>query len=82
MTNRYQIPQHDVEPTEEMIEWLHENEEDWSGDECGIVLIHNDGTEETGYPGDWVVRDEHGRYHIEKEKTDEARSELVLDQRD
>jgi len=72
MTDRYQIPSHDVAPSDEMIEWLHENIEDWSGDECGIVLIHNDGTEETGFPGDWVVRDKDGRYHIEKEKSDEA----------
>lgn len=71
-TTRYQIPRHDQEPSEEMIDWLHENTEDWSGDECGIVLVHTDGGEETGFPGDWVVRDENGRYHIEKEKSDEA----------
>lgn len=64
--NRYQIPQHDQMPSEEMIEWLSENVEDWSGDESGILLIHNDGTEEMGVPGDWVVRDEFGRYSIQK----------------
>ena len=71
-TTRYQIPRHDQEPSEEMIEWLHENIEDWSGDECGIALIHNDGTEELGLPGDWIVRDKDGRYSVEKEKSDEA----------
>lgn len=66
MPNRFQIPAHE-EPTPEMIEWLHENTEDWTGDESGIVLIHNDGTEETGEPGDWVVRDNQGRYSIERQ---------------
>lgn len=69
MTDRYQIPQHYVAPSEEMIEWLHENTEDWEGDESGIVLIHNDGTQENGAPGDWVVRDSNGRYSIEKDET-------------
>jgi len=73
MTNRYQIPQHDEAPSEEMIEWLHENLEDWNGEPDGITLIHNDGTEEHGAPGDWVVRDEHGMYRIEKETADETR---------
>ena len=38
-TNRYQIPQHDQEPSEEMIEWLHENTEDWSGEKAGVSLV-------------------------------------------
>lgn len=66
MTNRYQIPLHDEMPSDEMVEWLHENTEDWDGDPSGITLIHNDGTEELGLPGDFVVRDENGRYSIEK----------------
>lgn len=72
MTDRYQIPHHHQEPSEEMIEWLHENTEDWSGDESGIVLIHTDGGEEHGAPGDWIVRDKDGRYSVEKEKSDET----------
>ena len=66
MTNRYQIPQYDEDASEEMIEWLHENAEDWDGDPFGITLYHDDGSEEFGAPGDWVVRDENGRYRIEK----------------
>lgn len=66
MTDRYQIPQYNEAPSEEMIEWLSENIEDWDGDPSGITLIHNDNTEEFGAPGDWVVRDENGRYRIQK----------------
>jgi hypothetical protein len=55
-----------------MIEWLHENAEEWDGDESGIVLHHADGTEETGFPGDWIIRDGNGRYSVEKEKSNEA----------
>jgi len=66
MTDRYQIPQHDEDPTEEMIEFLNANPEEWDGDPSGILLHHDDGTQEFGNHGDWVVRDANGRYSIEK----------------
>lgn len=66
MTNRYQIPAHNEEPSTEMVEWLHENAENWEGNDTGIVLYHDDGSAETGFPGDWLVRDEAGRYSVER----------------
>lgn len=32
------IPHHDEDPSDEFVEWLHENTADWSGDENGIVI--------------------------------------------
>ena len=64
----YLIPAHGVMPSEEMIEWLHENPLDWDGDDDGITLYVADKDEpELGSPGeDYVVRFEDGSYRIVK----------------
>ena len=65
----FKIPDYDEDPSDEMVEFLHGNPEKWYGDECGIILIHNDGSEEEGVPGDSVFKDEDGVYHIRKAET-------------
>ena len=64
----YLIPAHGVMPSEEMIEWLHENPLDWDGDDGGITLeVAGKEDHELGSPGeDYVVRFEDGSYRIVK----------------
>lgn len=60
---KFQVPAHDVMPSEEMIEWLHSIKQEWDGDESGITVLV--GTTEGGEqdwriagPGDWLIQDE------------------------
>ena len=63
----YLIPAHGVMPSDEMIEWLHENPLDWDGDDGGINIYVADKDEpELGSPGDYVVRYNDGTYRIVK----------------
>jgi hypothetical protein len=48
---KFQIPQRDEMPSEEMVEFLHECTQEWDGDEEGITI-----GDVLGGPGDWVVR--------------------------
>ncbi len=62
---KYQIPQHDQDPPEGMVDWLAECTQEWDGDESGINIMVF-GTQMSGGPGDWVVcRD--GIYFITKQ---------------
>lgn len=63
--SRYQIPAPGVDPSREMVEWLHINPEKWDGDESGITLYHADGSTEFGRPGDWIACAD-GRYYVIK----------------
>lgn len=62
----YRIPQHNEDPSDEMVDFLSENTEDWDGDDSGITLGTTDGSagDELGGPGDWVVRLDNGQYRI------------------
>lgn len=65
----YKIPDYTEEPSFEMIDFLHENPNDWDGDECGIVLYNDSESDEPSYrggPGDWVYKDEDGIYRVKK----------------
>lgn len=61
----FQVPTHGEEPTEAMIEWLHDNPLEWDGDEFGIAIhVDNSGVgaeagTEVAEPGDHVIRFSH-----------------------
>lgn len=59
---KFQIPAHDVVPSDEMIDWLHTLKQEWDGDESGVtVLIGVENGEQQwviGAPGDWLIQDE------------------------
>lgn len=75
---RYQIPEEGVAPSEQMINWLHENELPWEGDDGGVILRDREGNvTQIGYPGDWVVRDIDGRYRIESKETDDTPDDMM-----
>ena len=52
---KYQIPQHDEMPSEDMIEWLNKCSQEWDGDSLGLNIMQANGEFMTGGPGDWVV---------------------------
>lgn len=63
MTTCHRVPPWDAEPSEEMVEWLHEMTQDWSGEPDGVTIARPDSTcdapdAQTARPGDYVV--EHG----------------------
>jgi len=63
------VPDFHLDPSEEMIEFLHENPLGWEGDECGLILYNTDGNVAyTALPGDTVYRDQDGVYRVEKAK--------------
>lgn len=59
---KFQIPPHEVDPSEEMIAWLNELKQEWDGDDSGIIVcIGTQNGEQvwaTGGPGDWLIEDE------------------------
>jgi hypothetical protein len=48
----HQVPAREVEPTEEMIDWLNSAPIEWSGDEEGVVLHQCEDV--LASPGDWI----------------------------
>lgn len=61
--SRFKVPLFDEMPSDEMIDWLHENPNDWEGDESGIALsFPGQGDQNIKYsqafPGDYVVRND------------------------
>ncbi len=63
MIVKHQIPHHDDEPSDEMIEFLNDMKQKWEGDECGIIIYDGDKIY-AGYEGDFVCA-ENGKYWIE-----------------
>lgn len=59
---KFQVPEHDVMPSDEMIAWLHTIKQEWDGDESGITILQavHDGEQEwkIAGPGDWLIEDE------------------------
>jgi hypothetical protein len=59
---KFQIPSHEVDPSDEMIEWLHGLKQEWDGDDSGVTVCIGvqDGEQvwATGGPGDWLIQDE------------------------
>lgn len=59
---KFQIPPHEVDPSEEMIAWLHEMKQEWDGDDSGVtVCIGVENGEQQwviASPGDWLIQDE------------------------
>lgn len=67
MITKYQIPDYNSDASDEMVEWLHKMEQEWDGDECGIIIWKKDVDDEDPYvggPGDYVC-EENGIYWIE-----------------
>lgn len=62
----YQVPARGEEPSEEMKEWLHEMDQDWDGDDEGVVIYPPGGGEPTlASHGDWIWRDhETNTYYV------------------
>jgi len=60
---KFQVPEHDVMPSDEMIAWLHTIKQEWDGDESGITICSLDGEHKVGGPGDYVVESD-GVYYI------------------
>lgn len=61
MTTFHIVPAHSVAPSDEMVEWLHMMEQEWEGDECGVLVWPPgvaDADPDLASPGDAVV--EHG----------------------
>ena len=64
--SRYTIPLYNEMPSDEMIDWLHENPNDWSGDDFGIHLNQETDEYVSGGPGETVARDDETmKYWIE-----------------
>lgn len=59
---KFQVPAHQIMPSDEMIVWLHSIQQEWDGDESGILILHgvNDGEQDwkLAAPGDWLIQDE------------------------
>lgn len=51
MTATWTVPGHDEDPSEELIEWLHDLPIDWDGDPGGINFTNPDGVEVLVLPG-------------------------------
>ena len=53
----FQVPQHDEDPGEDMIDWLGTCPHEWSGDESGVHLaVGAGGDGVVAGPGDWIVQ--------------------------
>lgn len=60
---KFQVPPHEVDPSPEMIEWLHSLKQEWDGDDSGITFwtgVNKNGEQEwvMAGPGDWLIQDE------------------------
>ena len=65
----HRIPNYGEDPSEELVEWLSNLEQDWDGDDCGLNITLPDGTQSVGGPGDWVCFDpQTGVTYIEKDE--------------
>jgi len=52
----FRVPDRDVDPSEDMINWLNEHER-WEGDSEGIVLYDDEYGDSNNvcFPGDWIT---------------------------
>lgn len=51
----YQVPQHDEDPGDAMIDWLGSCPNDWDGDPFGISMDFGNDHPVLAAPGDWIV---------------------------
>jgi hypothetical protein len=66
VVNKFQVPAVDEMPSDELIEFLHENQREWEGSGDGVVIEMLNGKRVLANPGDYIVRDEYHVYHVEK----------------
>ncbi len=75
----WMIPLHDEMPSEEMIAWLSEMNQEWDGDEGGITISPPDGGDaKLGRPGDYVV-EKNGVYYIVTREEINSRAQICFD---
>lgn len=60
---KFQIPPHEVDPSTEMIVWLHGLKQEWDGDDSGITICigrNKNGDQHwvIAAPGDWLIQDD------------------------
>lgn len=55
--NAHRVPPRDVDPSEQLMDFLHSCPYEWSGDSEGIVIFnqHDKDIPSTAFPGDWIV---------------------------
>lgn len=51
----YRVPLRGEEPSEEMVEWLHKNPLEWSGDDDGMIFEMPSGDEVSATHGDLIT---------------------------
>lgn len=72
-----QLPPIDVDPTDDLIDFLHSADREWESGRDGTIIIHTLEGEMTGNPGDWIIKGVQGEIYPCKPDIFKATYDLV-----
>ena len=59
----FQLPETYIEASEELVDFLHEMQEDWEYQRDGSIVVHTLEGDMVANPGDYVIKGVQGEYY-------------------